>query len=114
MEHVTSVVIGAGTAGLGAAGELQRRGVGTVVLEAAERAGEPWRGRYDGLRLNSARLVSGVRGAPMPWSAGTFPDRDTYADYLSESIARLGVDVRFGIRATRIEPTHGGYVVQTS
>ena len=65
MEHVASVVIGAGTAGLGAGAELQRRGVGTVVLECAERAGEPWRGRYDGLRLNSARLVSGVCGAPM-------------------------------------------------
>jgi putative flavoprotein involved in K+ transport len=114
MEHVASVVIGAGTAGLGAAAELRRRGVATVVLEAAERAGEPWRARYDGLRLNSARSISGVRGAPIRWSAGTFPDRETYAEYLSECIARLGLDVRFGIRATRIERSQNRYVVQTT
>jgi putative flavoprotein involved in K+ transport len=114
MEHIASVVIGAGAAGLGAAAELGRRGVVTVVLDAAEGAGEQWRARYEGLRLNSARVISGVRGAPMRWSAGRFPDRETYAEYLAECIARLGLDVRFRIRATRIERSQDGYVVETT
>ena len=53
-------VIGAGAAGLGVAAELRRRGVGdVVVLERTGSIGASWRARYDGLRLNTDRRLSG-------------------------------------------------------
>ena len=83
---VEAVVVGAGPAGLSAAAELRRRGVEVLVLERAAEAGASWRTRYDGLRLNSSRSVSGVRGAPIPRRAGTFPSRDAYAEYLASCV----------------------------
>jgi putative flavoprotein involved in K+ transport len=111
---VEAVVVGAGPAGLSAAAELQRRGVRTLLLERAAQAGASWRSRYDGLRLNSSRSVSAVRGAPIPRRAGTFPSRDAYADYLESCVRRLGLTVRFGVAVERIDRAGGGYVVRTS
>jgi cation diffusion facilitator CzcD-associated flavoprotein CzcO len=54
----TTLVIGAGPAGLAAAGELRRAGVPAFVLERADAIGASWRGRYDRLRLNTSRLTS--------------------------------------------------------
>jgi PPOX class probable F420-dependent enzyme len=114
MEGMQTVVVGAGAAGLGAAAELRRRGLPVVVLDRAPRAGESWRSRYDGLRLNSARVISGVRGAPIPWAAGRFPSRDAYAGYLASCVDRLGLDVRFGVHAERIDRHEDGFVVRSS
>ena len=113
-EVIEAVVVGAGPAGLGAAAELRRRGMQVVVLERAEQAGASWRERYDGLRLNSARTMSGVRGAPIPWSVGRFPSRDAYAEYLVSCVERLGLEVRTGIEVTRIDRDGGDYRVDTS
>jgi putative flavoprotein involved in K+ transport len=108
-----ALVVGAGAAGLGAAAELRRSAVPVVVLDRAHRVGESWRSRYDGLRLNSARVVSGVRGAPISWAAGRFPSRDAYADYLASCVDRLGLDVRCGIEVTRIDRHENGYVIRS-
>jgi cation diffusion facilitator CzcD-associated flavoprotein CzcO len=111
---VEAVVVGAGPAGLSAAAELRRRGVEVLVLERAAEAGASWRTRYDGLRLNSSRSVSGVRGAPIPRRAGTFPSRDAYAEYLASCVGRLGLTVRFGVAVERIDRAGAGWVVRTS
>jgi putative flavoprotein involved in K+ transport len=108
-----AVVVGGGPAGLGAAAEVSRRGLRAVVLERAA-PGASWRARYDGLRLNSGRIASGVRGVPIPRSAGRFPTRDVYADYLAGCVERLGLDVRAGVEATRVDRVDGGYVVRSS
>jgi putative flavoprotein involved in K+ transport len=58
-----AAVIGAGSAGLWAAAELKRRGVQVAVLERTAAVGTSWRRRYDGLRLNTVRWLSGVPNA---------------------------------------------------
>lgn len=109
-----AAVIGAGPAGLSAAAQLRRRGVEAVLLERAARAGASWRERYDGLRLNSARAVSGVPGAPMPRSAGRFPTRDAYADYLEGCVERLDLHVRHGVEVTRLDRRGEGWALHTA
>src|SRR5687768_2934918 len=108
------VVLGAGPAGLSAAAALRRRGISPLVLERADRAGSSWPARYDGLRLNSSRHVSGVPGVPIPRSAGMFPSRDAYAEYLAGCVERLGLDVRYGVEATRVDRRGAGWAVETS
>jgi len=46
-EHVETVVVGAGQAGLTTAYHLAQRGRECVVLEAGDRVGDVWRSRFD-------------------------------------------------------------------
>jgi cation diffusion facilitator CzcD-associated flavoprotein CzcO len=68
----TTLVIGAGPAGLAAAGELRRAGVPAFVLERADAIGASWRGRYDRLRLNTSRLTSRLPKTRYPRGTALF------------------------------------------
>ena len=50
-ERFETVVVGGGQAGLAAGYHLARRGRSFVILDAGQRIGDPWRGRWDSLRL---------------------------------------------------------------
>jgi putative flavoprotein involved in K+ transport len=109
-----AVVIGAGASGLGAAAELQRRGVQTVVLDRADAVGSSWRRRYEGLRLNSARRQSGLPGGPLPRRAGRWPLKEDLIAHLERYVEDRRLEVRLGVRAERIDRTGDGYRVETS
>jgi cation diffusion facilitator CzcD-associated flavoprotein CzcO len=109
------VVIGAGAAGLGVAAELRRRGFDDVmVLEREGAVASSWRGRYDGLRLNTVRRLSGIPRAPIPSSAGTWPSRDSFISYLEGVARRNRLDVRFGVAVERIDRGDGHWTLRTS
>jgi putative flavoprotein involved in K+ transport len=108
------VVVGAGPAGLASAAELGRRGIRAAVLEQATGVGWSWRGRYDGLRLNSSRPFSKLPGARFRRGTGIFPSRDEMVGYLEEYAARYGLEVRLGTRLERIDHDHGGWLLRTS
>ncbi len=107
-------MIGAGSAGLWAAAELRRRGVEVVVLERAGAVAESWRRRYDGLRLNTVRWLSGLPGARIQRTAGRWPARDDFVAYL-ESLAKLNrIRISFGTEVARIERAGDWWLVETS
>ena len=60
------LIVGAGPAGLAAAGELGRRGISALVLERGESVATSWRRRYDRLRLNTSRWTSNLPRARYP------------------------------------------------
>jgi len=111
---VNVVVVGAGLAGLGTAGELRRRGLSAVVLERGDAVASAWRARYDSLRLHTIRSLSGVRGAPIPRSEGRWVSRDGVVRYLERYAAANKLDVRTGTRVTRIDRSDGGWRISTS
>ncbi len=98
------LVVGAGPAGLGTAAELQRRGIPVTVLERADVLAAPWRSRHDRLRLNTSRPFSQLPGLRFPRSAGMFPSRDHFVQYLEAYAAHHGIDVRLGTPVLRIDP----------
>ena len=108
------VVVGAGAAGLGTAGELRRLGVDTLVLERGGGPGAAWRVRYDGLRLHTIRSLSGLPAAPIPRSAGRWVSRDDYVRYLESYAQASGADIRTGVEVTRIDHSRGGWSVHTA
>jgi putative flavoprotein involved in K+ transport len=67
------IVIGAGPSGLAAARECRRHGVQALLLESGVAVGTRWRERYDGLRLNTVRLLSGLPGMRISRHAGRYP-----------------------------------------
>jgi len=75
-EYREAIVVGAGPAGLAVAAELRRRGVETLLVERSDAVGASWRGRYEGLRLNTMRVLSSLPGHPMPRAYGRYPRRE--------------------------------------
>jgi putative flavoprotein involved in K+ transport len=115
MNAVGVAVIGAGAAGLGVAAELRRRGVeGVVVLERSDRVAESWRNRYDGLRLNTTRLLSGVPRRRIPARSGSWPSREDFVGYLEDVAAGEQLEIRYRVEVRRICRDAEGWLLETS
>jgi len=108
------VVIGAGPAGLAVAATLARQGQPCVVLERADSVGPAWQGRYDSLRLHTARWLSALPGAPIPRQFGRWVARDDFVAYLRGYAERFGVRPEFGVDVRRIERVDGAWRIETS
>lgn len=102
VEHVQTVVVGGGQAGLAVGYSLARRGLPFVILDAHERIGDAWRNRWDSLRLFSAARYDGLPGMPFPGQADSFPTKDEMADYLEAYVARFELPVRTRVRVNRL------------
>jgi putative flavoprotein involved in K+ transport len=103
VEHVQTVVVGGGQAGLAVGYSLARRGLPFVILDAHERIGDAWRNRWDSLRLFSAARYDGLPGMPFPGQADSFPTKDEMADYLEAYAARFELPVRTRVRVHRLQ-----------
>jgi putative flavoprotein involved in K+ transport len=118
MDHVETVIIGAGQAGLSTAYHLTRKGRSCVVLDGNPRIGDGWRRQWDSLRLYSPAKYDGLPGMPFPAEPWSFPGKDDVADYLEAYAARFELPVRLGVRVARVSasgsPADGdGFVVDT-
>lgn len=99
-----AVVCGAGTAGLGAAAELGRRGVEVVVLEQSDQVGASWRARYDDLKLNTPGWMSSMPGYRATIRRyGEFPTRDDWVRYIEDYTTRHAIEVQHGTTVHRID-----------
>ena len=113
MEAREIVVVGAGSAGLATAALLRRQGPDPLVLEAGPEPGSAWRGRYNGLRLHTPRLLSGLPGRRMPRRYGRWVHRDDVISYLRDYAEAERIEVRTGVRVERIEPLGESWRVVT-
>lgn len=114
MPEISTIVIGAGQAGLAVSHELARNGVGHVVLESG-RIGESWRRRWDSFCLVAPNWSVQLPGFPYD---GDDPDgfmpRDEVVDYLERYAASFGAPVQTGVRITSVGPATGsGFRVDT-
>ena len=109
-----SVVIGAGSAGLGASYFLKQQGLKHCVLERS-RIGETWRmQRWDSFRLNSPNIRSILPGDSYsgvdPWGAITHHE---FVAYLESYVERHRLPVRTGIPVQELTRDDGHYRVAT-
>jgi putative flavoprotein involved in K+ transport len=101
-ERYETVIVGGGQAGLATGYHLAGLGRSFVILDAGARVGDPWRGRWDSLRLYTPARYSGLPGWPFPADPGHFPTRDEVADYLEAYAARFELPVRPLTRVDRL------------
>ncbi len=118
-EHIETVIIGAGQAGLATGYHLQKRGRPFVILDSESRVGDGWRNQWDSLRLFTPAKVDALPGRPFPGPAWSMPTKDEFADYLESYAAELALPVRLGTRVLGLSRPPGapggsaGYVVTT-
>ena len=111
VEHVETVIVGGGQAGLATGYHLARRGLPFVILDANERVGDAWRQRWDSLRLFTPGRYDGLPGWAFPGPAWAFPTKDEVADYLEAYAARFELPVRTGVDVDGLAEEGGRYVV---
>jgi putative flavoprotein involved in K+ transport len=110
-EHIETLVIGGGQAGLSVGYHLARRARPFVILDASQRVGDAWRQRWDSLRLFTPARYNALAGLPFPAPAHSFPSKDQVADYLEAYAARFELPVRTGIRVDRLSRNADRFVV---
>ena len=97
-ERIETLIVGGGQAGLATGYYLAKRGRPFAILDANERVGDPWRKRWDSLRLFTPARYAGLPGWGFPARAWSYPSKDDMADYLEAYAARFDLPVRTGVR----------------
>jgi putative flavoprotein involved in K+ transport len=110
----STVVVGAGPAGLAAAAMLGRHGIEAIVLERGDGPAASWRGHYDSLHLHTVRSLSSLPGTPLPRSLGRWVAREGFVAYLEEYAASHQLAIRTGVTVRRIGRAAGGYTLETT
>ncbi len=110
-EYVQTIVIGGGQAGLSTGYHLSRRGLPFVILDANERIGDPWRQRWDSLRLFTPARFDGLAGMPFPAPPHSFPTKDQMAGYLESYARAFHLPVRTGVRVDGLFRQGDRYIV---
>lgn len=109
--ETSTIVIGAGQAGLSVGYHLAKRGVPFVIFDAGSRIGDPWRRRWDSLRLFTPAAYSGLHGMPFPAHPNYFPTKDEMGDYLEGYAKKFDLPVRLGMRVDRLTRQNGRFLV---
>jgi putative flavoprotein involved in K+ transport len=111
VERFETVIVGGGQAGLAVGYHLVKQGRAFVILDASERIGDAWRGRWDSLRLFTPARYSGLPGWPYPAPRRSYPTKDGVADYLEAYSARFELPVRSGVMVDGLRREDSRYVL---
>jgi putative flavoprotein involved in K+ transport len=115
IERVTTVVVGAGHAGLAASSYLRARSIDHVVLERGEIANSWRHERWDSLRLLTPNWLSRLPGltydGPEPDGYMTMPE---VVGFLERFATLSTAPVRTGTEVTSVRRVDDGYRVRTS
>jgi putative flavoprotein involved in K+ transport len=110
-EHLETVIVGGGQAGLAVGYHLMKRGHSFVILDANDRIGNAWRKRWPSLRLYSPARADGLPGMRFPAPPGSFPSAGDMADFLEAYAHRFALPVRTRVAVDRLERNGDGYAV---
>ncbi|RDH77086.1 portal protein [Mycolicibacterium moriokaense] len=111
-QHVETLIVGAGQAGLATGYHLQKRGRPFLIVDGNGRIGDNWRRHYDSLKLYTPAKYSGLPGlALMPETPWAFPGKDDVAAYLERYAMHFDLPVRTSTTVDRLtRRAGGGYV----
>ncbi|HEY5990556.1 MAG TPA: NAD(P)/FAD-dependent oxidoreductase [Streptosporangiaceae bacterium] len=110
-QHIETVIVGGGQAGLSVGYHLTQSGRPFVILDAEDHIGDAWRRRWDSLRLFTPARYDGLDGMPFPAPGHTFPTKDQMADYLQAYAERFRLPVLNGVRVDAVRRDGDAFVV---
>ena len=110
-QHFETVIVGGAQAGLAVGYNLARAGRSFVILEANERVGDSWRGRWESLRVFTPAKYNGMPGMRFPAPPLSFPTKDEVADYQAAYAARFKLPVRTSVHVDGVDHDGRRFVV---
>lgn len=108
------VIVGAGPAGISAALSLRDKGIRSLLVDRADVVAASWRGRYDGLRLNTGRQFSHLPGRRYPKGTPVYPTRDQVVAHLDRHAREDGIELLLNTTVDRIDHHRPGWRLTTS
>ena len=111
-ESFDTVIVGGGQAGLATGYHLKRSGRSFVILDASARIGDPWRNRWDSLRLYSPASHDGLPGLRFPAKRTSYPTAHEMADYLESYAAHFELPVRSASAVEMLTRDDARYVLR--
>jgi putative flavoprotein involved in K+ transport len=102
IQHIETLVVGAGQAGLAVGYHLQRSDREFLIVDGGERVGDGWREQYDSLTLFTPARDDGLPGLRFPGDPWHFPSKDEMADYLELYAMRFDLAVRLQTPVQRL------------
>lgn len=113
-EQFSTVIIGAGQAGLAAAYYLRKINDDFIILDEENQIGDSWRQRWDSLRLFTPSQYDGLPGFPFPDNRGSLPTKDEMADYLLHYSNKFSLPVQLDTKVIELNKTSDRYEITTS
>jgi len=107
-QHIETLIIGAGQAGLATGYHLKQLGQELLILDGNERVGDNWRCHWDTLRLFTPTKYDGLPGLPFPGHPWSFPGKDAVGDYLESYALEMDLPVRLQTWVDRLQARPGG------
>jgi putative flavoprotein involved in K+ transport len=113
-EHIDTLVIGGGQAGLSVGYHLAQRGIPFLIVDAHDRIGDAWRGRWDSLRLFTPARYDGLPGMRFPRRGDAFISKNEMANFLESYAAHFALPIRTGERVERLSKRGSRFVAVTN
>jgi putative flavoprotein involved in K+ transport len=107
-QHIETLIVGAGQAGLSTGYQLKRRGRPFLIVDGNQRIGDNWRQQWDTLRLYTPAKYDGLPGLPFPAARWHFPGKDEVGDYLERYALHFDLPVRTNTRVEWLAARPGG------
>lgn len=111
-DRFDAIVIGGGQSGLAAGYYLSRAGRAFLIVDANQRCGDTWRGRWDSLRLFSPSQYDSLPGLPLRLPKGAFPGKEALADYLEGYAHHFNLPILRGRTVTRVARQARDFIVE--
>lgn len=109
----TTLVIGAGPAGLAVGACLTRAGVRLRMLEQTTQVAASWQRHYDRLHLHTPKAASALPFVPLPRHYPRYPSRHQMQDYFAAYAQRFHLEPTFGQTVIMARYTDRHWDVQT-
>lgn len=114
VEHIETIVVGGGQAGLSISYYLKEHDREHVIFEKSHQPASAWRNRWDSFTLNTPNWMTRLPGAEYrDDEPDKFMPRDEIVSFFEAYIKRFGFPIKYGTRVTSVNPIEAGYLVST-
>lgn len=103
MEASPVIIIGAGPAGLAAAGQLSERNIPFIILEKGQGVAQCWRDHYDRLHLHTVKELSHLPGEDFPDDYDRYVHKKDLVTYYEQYAEKRGIEPLLGKTVVSID-----------